>query len=352
MPQRTFSGLDIDNFLLVLDNYWENTHDVAAFGTDFNSIQVIVGASMPPGSGFVDIRSVADVIASGDFDFTTFPEIPPTAVINNVKMRWSGNIYAIITGVSTAPPQTVTAVANIFVNTPEGNYLDVNPGGSANGTYSQDQAASHSLASSEQEHDFPVPLTYAEFVTQFGTLWFQVDFNFDLHVGSSADAEGNYSGTFDLVALELIVEYTDAPIPADYVIEDAEIPKKTGDVVKISGPTGLTGITEVQVNLGGGTIITIPKYDFYWTSPTELWFYMPPLGSFEGEPQVIMIPDGTQFDGAIPLGALTIYFEDTSGLYKIVKNKKTDTKYNPERDGETTEVKIPDPMGRTGYIDG
>lgn len=58
------------------------------------------------------------------------------------------------------------------------------------------------------------------------------------------------------------------------------------------------------------------------------------------------------FTGSVPLSPVTILYADTSGIYNITPNKRTDTLYNGARDGSSDEVAIPKPFIKTGFIGG
>jgi hypothetical protein len=65
-------------------------------------------------------------------------------------------------------------------------------------------------------------------------------------------------------------------------------------------------------------------------------------------------PDpGTQFTGSVKLGNLIILLENASGIYRIVPNKTNDTLYiNSNSVSETTDIKMPNPFAKGGYIGG
>ena len=72
------------------------------------------------------------------------------------------------------------------------------------------------------------------------------------------------------------------------------------------------------------------------------------------------IPDDTEvtivptiFGGSVPIGTLTVYIANSSGMYKIVRDQNDDVKYIASHGTDEVEhVKIPDPYFRTGYIGG
>lgn len=67
-------------------------------------------------------------------------------------------------------------------------------------------------------------------------------------------------------------------------------------------------------------------------------------------PTAIIIIMGTQFSGSVPLGEFTVLVANASGIYTFVEGKTNDTLYTAARDGETYNVKIPNPGARTGFF--
>lgn len=67
--------------------------------------------------------------------------------------------------------------------------------------------------------------------------------------------------------------------------------------------------------------------------------------------RLIIVADGTEFDGTTNVGVINVIRVDGSGLYKLVDGQTHDKVYN--RDGDPVvidDVKIPDPFGRTGFF--
>jgi hypothetical protein len=67
-------------------------------------------------------------------------------------------------------------------------------------------------------------------------------------------------------------------------------------------------------------------------------------------PVVVIVVNGRQFSGSVPLGIFTIIESEGSGLYRFVIGETHDTLYTAERDGTTYDVKIPNPGGKTGFF--
>lgn len=78
------------------------------------------------------------------------------------------------------------------------------------------------------------------------------------------------------------------------------------------------------------------------------------FGDYEGPVPVVVGVNPptptTRFSGSVPVGTLDMVFADASGIYNITPSKLNDTLY--DRDGDTTDVAIPKPYFRTGFVDG
>lgn len=116
-------------------------------------------------------------------------------------------------------------------------------------------------------------------------------------------------------------------------------------VVATDPEFSLTDVTEICFTFGSLTICTT---DFIEQTPTRLVFVLPSGVDYTGFVSIT----GTTFSGSVFLGSLEYLFEDASGIYKLVKNKTSDTIYAPARDGTTVDVKIPNPRAKSGFIGG
>lgn len=138
--------------------------------------------------------------------------------------------------------------------------------------------------------------------------------------------------------------------------------------------TGIAGIGLTWINLAGVTKyyfipiryigIDAVKAGFDPITPVLLEFEIPPAlalliwqdPTIPGWPNVLVTPyiygDGTQFSGWVALTPLTLTLVDASGVYKLVKDKTNDTLYNQIAPISTSNVKIPNPFIKTGFIGG
>ena len=161
----------------------------------------------------------------------------------------------------------------------------------------------------------------------------------------------------------ITVEYDDAPlqwtIPQnaadDQYTEGSEITliSQTVELPEIALDFEL--VTQVDIlipdPLNPGTFITINVPQLSWTliTPRLFRFIMP---SWAGNlPTVIkVVLTSTQFSGTVERQLYTINFVSASGIYELVSGKTSDTLYIEAEPGETIDVKIPNPFGRTGFF--
>jgi hypothetical protein len=131
---------------------------------------------------------------------------------------------------------------------------------------------------------------------------------------------------------------------------DAPNPAHNGDTVTLTAPSGLDGVASIQL-INGTDIVTVLAADFVSQSATELVFLIPIYFNFPGTVNLIGIGNGVQFSGSVTLGTLTVLIENGSGVYEIVRGKTNDTIYSNSASGNTTtDVAIPNPFGRTGFV--
>jgi hypothetical protein len=101
----------------------------------------------------------------------------------------------------------------------------------------------------------------------------------------------------------------------------------------------------LYINMNNGDVITRTTTQLEFIIPD----YIPDAPSLTFDLSVV--GDGTQFSGSISLGTLSILYSNGSGLYRIVKNKTSDTIYD-RTNPPTAEIAIPNPFAETGYIGG
>jgi hypothetical protein len=139
-------------------------------------------------------------------------------------------------------------------------------------------------------------------------------------------------------------------------------PYRRGDKVRFSG-TLLDGVTQIQLSYGDPTqtvVIYAGSYDIIVQTPYKLWFYIPidfipidfiptsfipviPPTNSNYTPPSGIVPItitliGTQFSGSVIAGVINVLFEDTSGIYTLVKGQTNDILYS--RTGYITDIKM------------
>lgn len=144
---------------------------------------------------------------------------------------------------------------------------------------------------------------------------------------------------------------------------------KPGDIIRITTADpnlDLTDVTEISLtyldNLGVTQIIVISIIFIFYQSPTLIIFEVPPyipkifVPTVPGYPNIPIIPKitivGTTFSGSVSLAPIIITLADTSGIYFLSANKTNDTLYDNINTPDTTDVKIPDPFIKSGFIGG
>lgn len=104
-----------------------------------------------------------------------------------------------------------------------------------------------------------------------------------------------------------------------------------GDEITITSTNGgLDEIDTITLTANGITIEVILEIQ----TPDLIMFFMPSgFGNFSVESPIIVdvvatVNNGTQFSGSVTLGTLSLLFVDASGIYVLIKDKRTDTLYD------------------------
>jgi hypothetical protein len=105
-------------------------------------------------------------------------------------------------------------------------------------------------------------------------------------------------------------------------------------------------LDELTISVTCGSIIIKTQTE------TLLEFWIPVDCSGAGDIAIVATGNGVQFSGSVVLATLNILETDGSGIYVITPGKTNDTLYSSERDGTTRDVKIPNPLGKTGFVGG
>lgn len=153
------------------------------------------------------------------------------------------------------------------------------------------------------------------------------------------------SGSYTAVAFSWTITTPDSPVPKGAKIT---IHKDPTDVDQ----PNLNDITGIQIAWDDKEML-VPDWDIIWITEDIFIFYLPyGFDDFEGNIDLTALVESTEFSGSVPLGSLTILFENGSGVYQLTPGKTNDTLYNPDRDGSTTDKAFPSPYGKTGFVGG
>ena len=123
----------------------------------------------------------------------------------------------------------------------------------------------------------------------------------------------------------------------------------------INPPINLLGVTQVDITyLDSSQVlqtIVVPSSSFIIWTQSILQFPMPPLpASNPPVINIILIGNGTQFSGSVPLGSLiTIFFTDGSGVYTLTPGATNDSLYINGTDS-TVGTAIPTPYIKTAFV--
>lgn len=144
-------------------------------------------------------------------------------------------------------------------------------------------------------------------------------------------------------------------ISGSFTIPTAQ-PVTVGDTVTINAASGLEDVTEIKFQYEdpiSGDLVEI-EVDYTWFiiwTDIEITFLLP--SSFNGlNVEVLVYIQSTAFSGYAYIASLTVLVADASGIYKLVTNKSSDTIYTSHSTGTTSEIKIPDPFIKTGFVGG
>lgn len=158
-------------------------------------------------------------------------------------------------------------------------------------------------------------------------------------------------GTYEILVYTWTIEGGPPFIPAPG-------PFNPGDTIKVHSPDllpDLTTINEFQFIFlnSDNEIVSFIIDDFDIQTPTLIQFVLdrtilnPILGEYtSGSPISI-------FGGSVKITNIELAIINPSGVYKLVTNKRHDTLYNDSANGsDTTDIAIPTPFVKTGFIGG
>lgn len=148
------------------------------------------------------------------------------------------------------------------------------------------------------------------------------------------------SGTYSIISFQYTIQTTTPIKPGDHVIIISDPLDSTH--LKFDelaeNPPGLPPVMDTPpdgpyfyfINSVGLTqYIPIPLINYVDLTETNWEFTVPNIILDNPSKRLVLIVqgNGTQFSGSITLGTFTILYENASGIYRIVKDKRSDTIY-------------------------
>jgi hypothetical protein len=411
MPIRTYTNIDFIDYAAVETlNNGTNTavvvpssqFNVSASGNGSDTI----GA---PGSIESSVNLTYDM--SGNLDFDAFPAIPDNALITRIDVQidveGNANAVANVTGLdSTNVNANSLIAAYTFINS--GQLPDIQFQEAQNDDAPGELQASVSISGEDhytatQTFDYTgSPISKASLVADF-TAWFvqlRMYASAQAIIGALSVSTGDTDETAGITfaGIRITVTYESGP---EISLSPSGGNVEIGQQIVATGPVENL---EFAAIIGDKVVPIEPKV----ISPTEVWLevpYPPTDPCFDcfgdcpncddcfdtcnedliGEacqecmqecldcltaclenlqlaeecqqssgsqtpPTIIVIVCGTEFSGTVTLGNFTIIEANGSGIYRFVTGKTEDTIYDSARDGETHDVKIPNPGAKTGFF--
>lgn len=198
-------------------------------------------------------------------------------------------------------------------------------------------------------------------LTLFGGHWvFRSTFSAN-NIAATACGNLSYASAYAKLAKFILVgSYNVLQSPFPFLLNNPTTTVNIGDKVKITSITGgLDAVTEIDLSFidpvkGNQTLsidtltgnVTFPdgtvligSYPIIIQQADILWFYLPfGFGVFSGLVSITLIGDGVQFSGSIMIGALTLLYENTTGIYNLVDDQTDDILYT--RNGFITDTNL------------
>lgn len=328
MPTRSYGNVNLFN---VVDSD-EEILNGSISGTGFNRVGSAIAT---------DDNAKVSLKINAELDFTDFPSIPASATISKVEVDLT--ISGVTTGTGGAhllriaifraggatlleQQTTGVQVVPVTLNTPI-NYTD-NTG-----------------------------YTRSQLITQYSELelWFDaISSSAGLRTADLTTSAFTLTVTYDLESYSWYIK------PKIKVVNGKKvrtINNISNDIITVSVDEEPPKGYELWGERGKGSDYPNGPTYLWWTSHDFYAFYIyspisPGLLSFPFD-EWVALPEG---EVPVCVGCLTMTLDalevlvaDASGVYTLVKNKKDDTLYNRETE-DTTDVKIPNPFARTGFI--
>lgn len=179
MPVRTYSGIDLINYLFT-DNSTHGSNNGTSSASASEVSQAVVNGIGSANDSGIDPAGFANIqyVVSGDFDFDAFPGIPDNASITSIRVKVNNSSSGIASGTSTGGGdlRAVTSAQNV-VELPVGNILLgllVNATDGPNDGPSPSSSANGSINFSTEEELLASPIDKATLVASYGNIAFTI----------------------------------------------------------------------------------------------------------------------------------------------------------------------------------
>lgn len=221
MPSRTYSGIDLINYI-VGDNITEIPTGIASGNhaiNEFSQANLIatftgVATDNNPNGSFISIGG--DITIDGDFDFDAFPAIPDLAVINAIRLQvnYSANLQAIANGTDV---MSASVFAQVATQSPDIAFtwsdltLSLSDSASSAGN-NMAQAAGAITFSTFEEVTFSPGIDKTQLAAQYSAIriWLA---GINLQAGNTTnpavDCDASITSTITIENFEFIVSYSD-----------------------------------------------------------------------------------------------------------------------------------------------
>lgn len=368
MPTRNFAFADVGS---IVEGYVvapvTNNCSHTLNNNNFGSFAVQGSGSDFQAAGTASVIAKSHYRKTGviDFDRPINP-VPDGALITKVKIRLPSFISIAADATQTASnfsgASGIAEISSSFGTHLQASASDGHNDGPSTITISE------SVAGSAADIEINVGIiSKADLIAAFANT--QIDIVFigpSLQEGVGASGcclPGSASGSFNVGLDNWEFEVTfeegfsinwNTPQPDDPVQPGSLITLTSGDdsiVPDIDVDMDLITTIDILIPdyLNPGTFITVPVLTWIPINPHLLTFIMPDWGGLS--PTVIRVQiTSTQFSGSVARQLYTIFLVSASGIYELVPGKASDTLYIEAEPGETIDVKIPNPFGRTGFF--
>lgn len=267
MPSRTYSGINLINFILNDFSSHGSINGSSSVSVSEVSQMVVNGSGSANDSagmaGSINAFSNVQYSAQGDFDYDQFPSIPDGATINSIRIRVAATASGSSSG-SAVGGETVGAAASAscVLEMPIGNVLFPQLGfddsESTSGASANASASGSTSFSTEYEEIFVVPITKAELILNWGNILVTMTGAGNcgnLGTGPLSSASATTSGSANLDNISVIIDYNDPSITMTLTPSGGNI--EPGASITATGP-GAADFEYAALN-GDQVIPIIPK---------------------------------------------------------------------------------------------